>query len=215
MYDVETIDDLDMTYQEYCDDFNLDSVDNCPICETNIAPILQCVLSDNYYHHIVVVCPKCGDVFMQKWDIENWSGEIFPKKAIVEHFDPLINELSENFVKIYNQSKIAESNYLDEVAGMGYRKSLEFLIKDYISRKNPDNIDTIQKTALGNCINEYVENDKIKEMARRASWIGNDEAHYLRKWADKDISDLKSLIGLTVYWISYELKTEEYIRTMQ
>lgn len=52
-------------------------------------------------------------------------------------------------------------------------------------------------------------------MAKGASWLGNDETHYVRKWKDKDISDLKKMIELTVYWISYELKTEEYEKIMQ
>ena len=36
------------------------------------------------------------------------------------------------FLTIYNQSLSAEDNNLDQIAGIGYRKALEFLIKDYL-----------------------------------------------------------------------------------
>lgn len=54
----------------------------------------------------------------------------------------------------------------------------------------------------------------IKEMAKRAVWLGNDETHYVRKWEDKDIQDLKNLIDLTVYFISMTLKAKKYREEM-
>ncbi|NGT51777.1 DUF4145 domain-containing protein [Clostridium perfringens] len=98
---------------------------------------------------------------------------------------------------------------------MGYRKALEFLIKDYLIHKNSEIKEEIEGKLLGKCINENVENPKIKKMAKGASWLGNDETHYIRKWKDKDINDLKKMIDLTVYWIAYELKTEEYEEIMK
>jgi hypothetical protein len=41
-------------------------------------------------------------------------------------------------------------------------------------------------------------------VASRAAWLGNDETHYLRTWEDKDLTDLKKLIELTVQWIEIE-----------
>ena len=60
----------------------------------------------------------------------------------------------------------------------------------------------IYKTALGSCINK-IDNSSIKELARCATWLGNDETHYIRKWEDRDIHDLKNLIDLTCQYITW------------
>ena len=31
----------------------------------------------------------------------------------------------------------------------------------------------------------------MKQIAQRAAWLGNDEAHYFEKWTSKDTEDLK------------------------
>jgi hypothetical protein len=54
----------------------------------------------------------------------------------------------------------------------------------------------------------------VKECAKRAAWLGNDETHYTRKWETKDVSDLKLLVKLTVNWIDNVLLTEKYIAEM-
>ena len=83
---------------------------------------------------------------------------------------------------------------------MGYRKALEFLIKDYLISLHLDKEEEFRKAALGNCINK-IDNSSIKELARRATWLGNDETHYIRKWEDRDIHDLKNLIDLSYQYI--------------
>lgn len=85
---------------------------------------------------------------------------------------------------------------------MGYRKSLEFLIKDYCSYKFPSDIAKIQSMLLGQCINEYIDDDQIKKLSKVSVWIGNDETHYIRKFEDKDINNLKRFIDTTVYFYS-------------
>jgi hypothetical protein len=47
-------------------------------------------------------------------------------------------------------------------------------------------------------------------VAKRAVWIGNDETHYIKKWNNKDLTDLKILIDLTLHWIEMESLTETY-----
>ena len=52
-------------------------------------------------------------------------------------------------------------------------------------------------------------------MAKRATWLGNDETHYFRKWEDKDLSDLKKLIEMTVHFISMDFSYDKYIGEME
>jgi len=87
---------------------------------------------------------------------------------------------------------------------------LEFAVKDYCAHRNPQAADLIRRTQLGSCIDKYVSDKNVRNCAKRAAWIGNDEAHYDRRWPDKDITDLKRLIDLTLAWITNELLTEQY-----
>jgi hypothetical protein len=93
-------------------------------------------------------------------------------------------------------------------------KALEFLIKDYLCRLRPDDADEIKRVQLGPYIENYVDNEKVKSTAARAVWLGNDETHYLRKWEDKDLEDLKKLIQLTVHWIEMEELTDSVVKEM-
>ena len=65
--------------------------------------------------------------------------------------------ISENLV---DTEIISFSNSL-LIAGMGYRKALEYLIKDYIIYINPDKESEVKSMLLGKCINDLVENPKI------------------------------------------------------
>ena len=55
----------------------------------------------------------------------------YPKVPELHQFDENIKKLSSNFCEIFNQAYVAELMKLNEIAGIGYRKALEFLIKDY------------------------------------------------------------------------------------
>ena len=125
-----------------------------------------------------------------------------------------VTAVSERFATIYNQASEAETLGLDEVAGIGYRKALEFLIKDFCISKNPEDEDAIKTKLLGRVIHEHVEDINIKSCAERAAWLGNDETHYVRRWEDKDIEDLKILIELTLGWVRNSILTDQYMQNM-
>lgn len=98
---------------------------------------------------------------------------------------------------------------LDQIAGIGYRKSLEFLAKDFAIKYNPDDEDKIKNMPLSNCIKTYIDDPRIKNLAEKSIWLGNDETHYVRKHEDRDISDMKQFIDALVYFISMILITED------
>ena len=132
-----------------------------------------------------------------------------------EEFGVIICALSPSFVKIYNEAYAAEQMSLMEVCGVGYRKALEFLVKDYaVEGKDEATSANIKKTPLGTCIENYVRDSNVKVVAKRAVWLGNDETHYIRKWEDKDVRDLKGLIRLTIRWIEQERETAALLEEM-
>ena len=137
--------------------------------------------------------------------------------SMPQEFSDSIKEISPAFIKIYNQALAAEINNLDEISGCGYRRALEFLIKDYL--KNFYSEDEIKKTEIENkflsmCITEYINNDSIKNMAKRAAWLGNDQTHYIKIWEEHDIGDLKNIINLTASYINTELLAKKYTEQM-
>ena len=67
---------------------------------------------------------------------------------------------------------------------------------------------------LGKCIEDLIDETRIKSCAKRAAWLGNDETHYTRKWEEKDINDLKSLINMTVNWIDLVIESDKYLTSM-
>ncbi len=138
---------------------------------------------------------------------------ISPQSQVDKGFPEEVESISTNFVNIYNESYFAEQSGLMQIAGIGYRKSLEFLVKDYLIFLDNGTEDEIKNLFLGKCIDK-IKNQNIKDIAKRATWLGNDEAHYVRKWEDKDINDLKKLIDITVHYTSMEIAAKKYIEEM-
>jgi len=123
-----------------------------------------------------------------------------------------VKKISPKYYDIYVQAQFAEELGLNEICGMGYRKALEFLIRDYIKLSIDE--DKTKNLKLGVCINNYIDDPKIKEAVRRATWLGNDETHYYRKWEDKDLQDLKVLLRIAINFIDSTLTLERYTEEM-
>lgn len=132
-----------------------------------------------------------------------------PQRFTEQDFDDQVKALSPCFVKIYNQALAAEASALDEIAGLGYRKAMEFLVKDFCIHKHPNDSEKIKALPLGQCIDAYIDTQEIKALATKTAWIGNDEAHYIRKQEDRDIHDMKAFIKALVYFIGMVLIYED------
>lgn len=76
---------------------------------------------------------------------------------------------------------------LSQIVGMGIRKSLGFLVKDFAVYKNPSQSEEIKSAWLAVYIKNYIEDSNVRRCAELAVWLGNDESHYLRKWENKDL----------------------------
>lgn len=140
---------------------------------------------------------------------------LHPTNPVDPVFSEHVAKVSPQYVEIFTQASKAEAFGLEEIAGVGYRKALEFLVKDYCITKHPDKEEDIKTQMLWPVIKNYVDNQNIKQCAQRATWLGNDETHYVRKWVEKDINDLKGVIKLVVGWIEQEIQTEILMREMQ
>lgn len=198
-----------------------DEPEQCPLCHFSIAPNH---IEDEWYldsrsrRHLAIfyTCPHCFRPFVAHFRDKS-LGEIMlpvldycgPELYSEQQFDANIQGLSPQFVKIYNQALEAESRQLDEIAGISYRKALEFLVKDYCKHKRTEKSDEIEGATLGKCISTFIPQPSIQTLASRTAWIGNDEAHYTRKHEDRDIADMKNFIQAMVHYIGMELVVED------
>ncbi len=171
--------------------------------------------------HTVHVCPNkgCGSYVIcyhtsigaGVWKLKKTEP---PKLGEIDLPD-FAGEISQNFLSIYREAVEAKERGLAQIAGPGYRKAFEFLIKDYAkSKAKPEEFDSIEKLQAGAVVNSYIADTRVQAVAKRALWIGNDETHYSRKWEDRDINDLVTLIRLTLEWIDIERQSAEYLKQM-
>lgn len=200
-----------------------DAIEKCSKCNKALAPeklysIIIEKQNEEYFLYVADFCNSCKSVIITEYKINRINDNLFeyeeklqssPSHYEEEKFDEEIEKISPQFIKIYNQSLQAENMGLDEIAGLGYRKSVEFLIKDYAIHENPDNEEEIKNTWMKVCIDKYIDDEKIKTLAERSDWIGNDEAHYVRKQENRDIKDMKKFIKAMVYFIGMTLITED------
>lgn len=196
--------------------------EKCPRCHSLIHA--QGVYGSVSQHEFEVayLCPNppCRKLFVGQYVIKSKAPlqgilvQVLPTDVRKRGFSKEIEAISPDFCSIYNEAFAAEQNNLKQICGVGYRKALEFLIKDYLIKLHPNRVEQIKGKFLGRCVEDDIEEVKIKAVAKRATWLGNDETHYVRKWQDKDLEDLKKLLDLTVYWIDSEELTSQALVSM-
>lgn len=207
---------------------NLEHPNHCPHCHNKIEPEILVYKKGTglYNKHTVYAIWKCTyrDCNSMFSTIYLWQGgfnydTIFlDGKPIGPYWSETIKELKSNFIKTYNQSLKAENDGLDEIAGMGFRKSIEYLVKDYLIQMNPKLKGKIESENLGKIIgenfNEPRESD-LKGLLQRATWLGNDMTHYLKYHINFDISDLKKLIQLVMDEIHSIQQKRHYMENIE
>ncbi|WP_271401535.1 hypothetical protein [Salinicoccus roseus] len=194
----------------------IDLPNNCPWCHSNILP--EIIGQNEYDYHIdktiflasvLLECPNCGKHFYKSYELylDVYSFEAHP---INENPIPKANflypeevdEICPEFKSIISQTTHAEGLELNHLAGIGYRKSIEFLVKDYLIELKGFDRKSTQTKLLGQCIKD-IEDERIKTLAKAATWIGNDETHYTRRH-DKSIDDMKKFLHALTLLVSLE-----------
>lgn len=203
--------------------FDIEPPKKCPRCNIAWQPLNAYALyiTSNGHDVLDVVwhCPNCNRTSISTYDSylmdRQYNTKLicsFPQSMPNVEFYKGIEELSPAFIKIYHEALNAECCNLFEVAGVGYRKALEFLVKDYAITRNPQDKEIIEDMALANCVVTYIKNPKISSIVERTAWLGNDQTHYKKKHIDKDLEDLKILLGLSVSYITMELQADEAMK---
>lgn len=210
--------------------FKVDAVSKCPLCHASYYPHPIYTFGvtdstekyyDSYNIFALYFCPNCQDAFLSKYFIydyksgygntasHRWSA---PESLATPDVNKYVKALSPNFCKMYHQAHHAEIANLPELAGMGYRCALEFLIKDYLLHTTPgmsqDEQMQTKNLPLSRAINT-LNNEHIKALALGIAWLGNDSAHYISKHPDRDLQDLKNFFNAVLQYIVTELTVED------
>lgn len=192
----------------------------CPICGHALSPdvlyssLIEYENNEDNKLFILNYCPNCDNEFMSihSYDFSD-GGYLFDSSAPVhfsDHtFSDNIQSLSPQFALTYNESLRAENLGLNSICGMGYRKALEFLIKDYVISKFPEEKAKIEQLPLAQCIGTYISDERLKTLAKASAWLGNDQIHYVQKHTSHGIKALKQFINAFVTFIDADLAFQE------
>jgi len=155
-----------------------------------------------------------------KEDLDDFSNTILafedydvPFKDQVE-IPKEIRNISPEFIDIYTESYAAFQFNLLKISGAGFRKSFEYLIKDFLIHHEGIDPKLIDSSPLSQCIDNHIQNEKIKDISKRTAWLGNDHVHYKKVWNEKDINHLLKLIEIVMHFISYEIHAKQILKEM-
>lgn len=214
------------TYRKKINELNGASIDfvaedECPNCNAKIVPFFidyKFIENEDSSKNLILFffCAGCKHPFAINYSIgmnelksqygysystyRSTKESLTPFSPKVTFLPDFFSKISKRFVEIYKQAEIAEHYGLIDICGMGYRKALEFLVKDFLIKTKPEEEEEIIKEFLGKTIDRF-DNGQLKTLASRAAWLGNDESHYQKLHTDKDLQDLKALLkGVIKYF---------------
>lgn len=132
---------------------------------------------------------------------------------INDRFEGITQEalnISPAFKEIYFQSSSADQLNYSELDGMGYRRALEYLVKDYLLsfQLTDKSKEDVYHMSLSDAI-KLLDNDELKNLAKASSWLGNDYSHTEIKWDDYGMEDLKSFIKAFASFIQFKVNAQK------
>lgn len=200
--------------------YQVDVPDACPICHrhseiqvigadlidggASVQAIFRCAYAACRQHFFCYYGPPAHSTITS----------VRPVKPILSNFPEAVSAISPAFLSVFAEAEEAAHLGLKQIAGPGYRKAFEFLIKDYAKSIAPERAAEIEAKFAGSIVNDFVADPRIQAVAKRSLWLGNDETHYLRKWTEHDVSDLVTLIKLTANWIEIDHLSKSYVESM-
>lgn len=183
----------------------------CPHCHTGIKPELLNYASENGKLGVIYSCSVCSSIFFASYFISDHLAispiAVFPHSNPQLPIPSQIKNYYPDFFKTYEQSAIAESYGLHEICGMGYRKSVELLVKHYLIDQHDEEKEKILSESLGASIRR-ITYPNIQTLAKAATWIGNDETHIVKKNPNYGVHEMKQFILSLCHLILAEKASE-------
>jgi len=118
----------------------------------------------------------------------------------------VLQNISPRFIDMYNQALRSEANEDFELAAIGYRSSLEILIKDFAIAELREPKDDVVKQSLFNAIKKYLKRKDFVNTADVIRILGNDYTHYDKKYPEHDFVILKGYMDIFLSQIETQYK---------
>lgn len=183
--------------------------ETCPVCGHDIELIRVKWVHARNGNFYMCACPRrqCRAVFLYVLDS---NGEIksFPDSNLANDIPEGVLNSFPDFKEVYLQAKKAEMFNLDSMYGMAYRRALEFLVKEYLIKFGIKTRKEAYDMQLHSAI-DFLDNNDIKNLAKASSWLGNDQAHTVKKWPEYDVDDLKSFIVAFASFVSFKINAKK------
>lgn len=188
----------------------------CPYCQEKMTPDI--ILNTDYDKRLekniatLYQCSNCYSYFSKEYEVGEFSNKTsshisYPvnnKETVKIDYDlpDEIDSFSEDFRTIFTESLTSEAYGLTSISGVGFRKSIEFLVKDFLINfvEHPDS-EKVKTMNLSHAIDK-IDNREIIHLAKASAWLGNDETHYQRKFENRDVSDMKRFIKALTFYVS-------------
>lgn len=177
----------------------------CPYCGMGVdAPILK---KDTYAlnsgHRLLVAncrCTSCEKIFFFTYeycsDAQDFVPVTYPSVSFTPYSNEILETISPRFIDMYNQALLAEFNSNYELAAIGYRSALEFLIKDYAINELGKKASEVSSKKLCDSIGIYLHQEELVKTADVVRILGNDFTHYQRKYPEHDFKLLKKYMDI-------------------
>lgn len=177
----------------------------CPHCQVSNNPtnhfLSYTKANDMIFISLLHRCTACTKSSFTLQTVNNKIGTIqaeYPH-SLQKTFDPLLESLSPRFVNLYNQALAAEQRSHYDVAGMGYRASLEILIKDYALDAEMGTQEEVSRLNLNRSIEKYFKDDSQSFIsADVVRIIGNEFTHWDRSEEALSLEELKGYLDIFI-----------------
>lgn len=188
----------------------------CPHCGCDFsAKVLSTVQSPNnpWIFASILICRFCKNISyidVLKPPTTNFckKNNFYPQKVVCD-LPYEIETYYPEFINIYKQSLDAEAANLHDICGMGFRKALEILVRQYVFDKYPNDIKKMEKLSIAN-LTDKIDNPIIKELSAKIRRLGNDQVHTGQlKNPDYGINDIKNFLQVLCYHILMEKQYEK------
>lgn len=140
-------------------------------------------------------CTACGKEFfftcLHNNDPVAKTVCLYPDKPFTPYVNDTLSKISERFIEMYNQALFSEHGGNLDLAAIGYRASLEILVKDYAINELKEPPQDVEKKSLFSAIGDYLHQSELISTADVIRILGNDHTHYKRKYPQHDFSLLK------------------------
>lgn len=174
------------TDTEFSYSIGIEKPNICPKCKIGIFPSLDTYSEITYNKFseqiitVIFLCPNCQEHFVTNYKIISDEKNEYVinigysiNYAVDKNIPDNIKEFSPRFIEIYEQALTAKENGLNELVGIGLRKSIEFLVKDYLINVKSLPKKEIEQMFLQNAIKKLEDND-ITSLAEKITWLGNE-----------------------------------------